>query len=359
VACGHAVHDAGPDASAQLKLYELACKLCFMRLDPGRLRVLREVALRGTVTAAADALGYTPSAISQQLSALERESGVELLERNGRRLRLTEAGRLLVERTEPVLTALEEARAALEAWQTTVAGELRVAASGSVAGALVIPVAAELMRRHPQLRVTVGEAEPDQSVVALRLGELDLVVAHEYDHEPLPADEHVVRVELFAEELALAAPTGRFPSPVGLAELAGEVWVAEPPRSSCGRALRSACRAAGFEPDVRYTSSETSVVLATVASAGAVSLVPRLGLATRPASVDIVAVREAPPRRVVFAAHRPANPVRPSVARMLELLRAAVPVSASDGGTAGLPGPRRPGSTSRSRPASSASGTAG
>src|SRR3954452_10344474 len=119
-----------------------------MQLDVRRLRVLREIALRGTLTAAADALGYTPSAVSQQLSALERETGTALVERRGRSVRLTEAARLLVARTEPVLVALEEARAALEEWQTTLTGELAVAASGSVAAWLVNPVAAQMSREH-------------------------------------------------------------------------------------------------------------------------------------------------------------------------------------------------------------------
>jgi DNA-binding transcriptional LysR family regulator len=294
-----------------------------MRLEPGRLRVLREIALRGTLTATADALGYTPSAISQQLSALERESETQLVERNGRGVRLTEAGRLLVARTEPVLIALEEARAALEEWHTTITGELSVAASGTVAGAFVIPVAAEVTRAEPDLRVTVRESEPDRSVVALRLGELDLIVAHEYAHEPLPPDDHIVRVELFAEDMLLAVPHGRFPARLDLSALAGEIWAAEPADSLCGRALRSACRAAGFEPDVRYISSETSVVLSTVARAGAVSLVPRLALASPPPGLDVVAVRDAPPRRIVFAAHRASDPLRPSVALMLDHLRAA------------------------------------
>jgi DNA-binding transcriptional LysR family regulator len=291
-----------------------------MRLDPRRLRVLREIALRGTVTAAADSLGYTP-AISQQLSALERETETALVERRGRSVRLTEAGRLLVARTEPVLVALEEARAALEEWQTTVTGELVVAASGSVAAWLVNPVAAELMREQPRLRITVREAAG--GAVGLRLGELDLIVAHEYEHEPLPPDEHVVRVPLLAEDMLLAAPSGRLGAPVALAELAGETWVAEPPESACGRAFRSACRAAGFEPDVRFVSGETSVALATVAGAGALALVPRLGAAAPPAGVAIVPLRDAAPRRRVFAAHRPGNPLRPGLALMLERLRAA------------------------------------
>jgi molybdate transport repressor ModE-like protein len=295
-----------------------------MILEPRRLRVLREVALRGTITAAADALGYTPSAISQQLGALERESETKLVERAGRRVRLTEAGELLVRRTEPVLTALEEARAALEEWRTTIAGELRVSASGSVARRLVIPVAAALSREHPELRVTVREAEPDHGVTALRLGELDIAVAHEYDHERRPPADEIARVDLFAEEMRLVAPAGRFAGPVALGDLAGETWAAEPPESSCGRALRSACAAAGFGPDVRYVSTENGGVLSAVAQAGAVALLPGLGLEELPPGVETLPVRGTPPRRTVFAAHRRGDPLRPSVRLMVERLRAWV-----------------------------------
>src|SRR3954454_11575426 len=164
-----------------------------MDLDVRRLRVLREVALRGTVAAAADALGYTASAISQQLSALERECGSVLLERAGRRLKLTDAGQLLVERTEPVLAALEEAKAALEESQTTLAGDMRVASFGTAATSLVMPVVAALGASHPELRVVVDEHELEGGVRELRLGGLDLVIAHEYDHAPTALEAEVVR----------------------------------------------------------------------------------------------------------------------------------------------------------------------
>jgi molybdate transport repressor ModE-like protein len=302
-----------------------------MNLDPRRLRVLREVALRGTITAAADALGYTPSAISQQLSALERESETRLVERAGRRVRLTEAGELLVARTEPVLTALEEAQAALERWRETLGGELRVAATGSVARELVIPVAAELSREHPELRVTVRESDPDRAMTALRLGELDVAVVHQYDLDPGTAPDEIERVELFTEEMRLAAAAGRFAAPVTLGGLEGEVWAAEPPETSCGRALRTACRAAGFEPDVRYVSTENGGVLSAVARAGAVTLLPGLGLLDAPGGVEILPVRDAP-RRTIFAARRRGDPVRPSVALMVERMQEVVPRARSAAG---------------------------
>jgi DNA-binding transcriptional LysR family regulator len=291
-----------------------------MDLDLRRLRVLREVALRGTIVAAADALGFTPSAISQQLTALERESGSVLLERIGRGVRLTDAGQVLVERTEPVLVALEEAKAALESSRTTIGGEIRLAASGSLARAFVIPTIANVARRYPQLKVTLLEFEADESLRELRLGQLDIVVTHEYDHERRPPEPELVRLDLFAEDMLVAAPVGRFDGSVLLTDLKDDVWAADPPTNACGRAVRSACRAAGFEPDVRYNSNEYGVLLAAVVNAGAVALIPRLGLDSPPAGVEVLEVADLPTRRLVFAARRRGDPPRPGVTSVLDHL---------------------------------------
>jgi DNA-binding transcriptional LysR family regulator len=295
-----------------------------MDLDVRRLRVLREVALRGTVTAAAESLGFTPSAVSQQLSALERETGVVLLERVGRRVRLTDAGHVLVHRTEPVLAALEEAQAALEESRDVIAGELRIAAAGSVARELVIPAAARVAAARPSLRVTVLECETGESVRELLLGHLDVVVAHEYavgSRQPVP--DGAARVDLFDEDMYAATPVGRYAAPVDLASLAGEVWAAEPPQSICGQATRAACRDAGFDPDIRYVSSDPGVVLAAVRCAGAVALLPRLAVAEPPPEVDLLPVAGAGVRRLVYAAHRPGSASRPGIALVLAELKAA------------------------------------
>ena len=301
-----------------------------MDLDVRRLRVLREVALRGTIAAAADSLGFTPSAISQQLSALERESGSVLLERTGRRVRLTDAGQVLVDRTEPVLVALEEAKAALEESRTTIAGDLRLAASGSLARAFVVPTIAAVAAQYPQLKVTLLEFEADDSLRELRLGQLDIVVTHEYDHERRRPEPELVRIDLFAEDMLVAAPSGRFHGAVALADLKEEIWAADPPTNSCGRAVRSACRAVGFEPDVRYNSNEYSVLLAAVVYGGAVALMPRLGLAGAPAAVDVLPVADLPTRRLVFAARRRGEPPRPGVTTVIEHLSAAASAKGSD-----------------------------
>jgi molybdate transport repressor ModE-like protein len=297
-----------------------------MELGVRRLRVLREVALRGTVTAAAESLGFTPSAVSQQLSALERESGVTLLERAGRRVRLTDAGQVLVQRTEPVLAALEEAQAALEESRDSLAGELRMAAAGSIAKALVIPVAARITAARPALRVTVLECETGESMRELRLGHLDVVVAHEYSggQRPPPSDG-AARVDLFTEDMYVAAPAGRHVAPVDLTTLAGAVWAAEPPQSTCGRATRAACHAAGFDPDIRYVSSEPGVLLSAVRCAGAVALLPRLALAEPLPGVDVLPVTGAGIRREVYAAYRRGSASRPGIALVLAHLKAAVP----------------------------------
>lgn len=293
-----------------------------MELDVRRLRVLREVALRGTVTAAAQSLGFTPSAISQQLSALERESGTALLERPGRRVRLTDAGRALVRSTEPVLAALEEAQAALEQSRDTVSGQLCVAASGSVARALVIPVAAQLSATHPHLRVSVLECGVE-SLRELRLGRLDVVVAHEYARERPESEGEETRVELLSEDMLVAAPAGLLTAPAGLTDLAGQIWAAEPAESTCGRAVRAACRAAGFEPDIRYVSSEPLVLLSAVLAAGAVALLPRLALTQPVPGADMLPVGDHGLRRQVFAAYRHGSTRRPAIALLLDQLRKA------------------------------------
>jgi len=160
-------------------------------LDVRRMRVLREVAARGTIAAAARALAFTPSAVSQQLAALERETGVALLDRRGGRVHLTEAGRRLVGRTEAILAELEAATAELEAAAVEVTGDVHVAAFPSAERALLAPAIATLAGRHPEVRVRTTELEPEDALPALKLGEADVAVVHSYDFSPRPPDPSV------------------------------------------------------------------------------------------------------------------------------------------------------------------------
>ena len=303
-------------------------------LDVRKLRVLRELAARGTIAATAEALSFTPSAISQQLSALERETGVELLAREGRRLTLTEPARRLVARTDEVLAALEAAEADLEASVGEVRGTIALAAFPTAAAVLVPPVVAALRAEHPALAVRVEELEPQDSLPALRLGEVDVALAHDYDTIPYTPDPAVVEHALLHDPLRIAVPAnhplaagksansadGRAHGTVDLADLAGERWIAGRPGTHCGTVVTTASRAAGFEPDVVAHGSEFATRLALGAAGLGVAMVP--GLATAAAGVPGVALLEPRPalERLIFAAVRPGSGRRAAVAAVLAAL---------------------------------------
>jgi DNA-binding transcriptional LysR family regulator len=237
-------------------------------LDVRRLRVLRELAARGTIAATADALGYTAPAVSQQLATLEREAGVALLERNGRRRRLTPAGAELVARTEGILRELEAAEAALERTTTQVAGVLRCAAFSSAHRALLPAAIAALAAEHPELRISTTEMEPEDSLPALKLGELDLAIAQDYEFAPAAADPALERTDLFDDLLRVALPaTHRLArEEVDLADLRDEPWVAGREGSFCHTVVVQTARRAGYEPDLAHRTNDFTVVYALVAA---------------------------------------------------------------------------------------------
>jgi molybdate transport repressor ModE-like protein len=296
-----------------------------MAIDVRRLRLLREVAHRGTIAAAADALAFTPSAVSQQLSTLEREVGAALLERTGRGVRLTDDGWTLVRHGDAVFAELERAEAALEASRRSVSGRLRVAAFSSVTSAFLTPTVAVLAARHPELEVSIVESDPGMAIRDLRLGEFDFVVAHEYDHLLVAPDPEIDRRELFDEDMLIAAPCGRFGPgrPVALADLAGETWAAASVRTDCGRAVREACRASGFEPDIRYEFTEFLVVLRLVAAGLAVALLPELAFCELEHGYDVHPLSTGGFRRHIFTATRLGNRDRPAVVAFRGALEAA------------------------------------
>jgi DNA-binding transcriptional LysR family regulator len=297
-------------------------------LDVRKLRVLRELSERGTIAATAEALSFTPSAISQQLSALERETGVELLAREGRRLTLTEAARRLVARTDEVLAALEAAEADLEASVGEVRGTIALAAFPTAATVLVPPVVAALREQQPALVVRVEELEPHDSLPALRLGEIDVALAHEYDTIPRTPEPAFAEHPLMSDPLRIALPAGHPLASAGsdgtvdLADLAGERWIAGRLGTHCGTVVTTAARAAGFEPDVVAHGSEFATMLALVAAGLGVAMVP--GLATAAGAVPGVALLEPRPalNRHIYAAVRPGSGRRAAVAAVLAALTA-------------------------------------
>lgn len=289
-------------------------------LDLHRLQLLRELRRRGTITAVAEALSFSPSAVSQQLATLERETGVRLLEPAGRRVRLTAQAEILVEHAEVLLEEMERAESALAASLSETTGTLRVAAFQTAVMALFPPVLTRLQAQHPSLRVEVTELEPDLALPAMVAGDYDLVVAEEYPGRPLPQLRGGERDDLFTDELLLVTPAGW--SERSLSEAAGRPFVMEPPYTPAGQWAIAACRQAGFEPDVRYVTTDLQIHVRLVEEQLAVALLPELAGARgrKGAAVHRISGR---PARTVFTAVRRGASARPSVRAFTTALASA------------------------------------
>ena len=284
-------------------------------LDVGRLRLLREIGTRGSIAAAARVLGLTPSAVSQQLAVLERECGVSLVDRSPRGVVLTGAGRVLAARAGEVLDLLASARAELDRVAGTLAGPVRVAAVASAALTFVSAAARALREQHAGLELSVTVAEPARALDLLLAGDVDLAVVDEYDYVPLALPDYVVGHDLLTEPLVVVVPAGwSGPRHPRLADLAETAWVMPPDEAACGHAVRSACRAAGFEPAVRWTSDDMLVLVRAVADGHGITVLPRLSVAADAARVQVLALREPPLSRRLRAVARSSTLARPAVA---------------------------------------------
>lgn len=284
-----------------------------MELSLHRLRMLHEFARYGTITGAATALHYTSSAVSQQLSALEREIGLELLEQVGRKLRLTEVGRLLAKHAAEILAAEERARIALEQGQETLTADLTVGVLATIAASLVPPALGILAQRHPEVTVRTREVTPEDALASVRDGGLDLAFVLDYPDAPTSWDLSLEFTVVSTEQLHLVVPSGEFDlaSPVTLADLAEYPWVASGSDTDFGRTLLAVCRLAGFEPHIPHQVDEQSTAMAMVAGKLGITLVADLGLTPRPGGVDILRLRQPIQRRVVLV-RRKATSHRPS-----------------------------------------------
>jgi DNA-binding transcriptional LysR family regulator len=294
-------------------------------LDVRRLRVLREVAARGTLAAAAQALAYTPSAVSQQISMLEREAGVALLERAGRGVRLTDAARRLVDHAEAVLARLEQAEADLAAADGTVRGTVAMGVFPTAARALAPAAVAALRAAHPDLRLVLHELEPHQSLPMLRLGELDVAVVHEYDLLPGRAERGITLTALLDDPVSVVLPAGHpadHPQ-VRLADLRGERWIGGHPDTSCYAIVLRACALAGYRPEVDFHSNDFTVILALVEAGLGVALVPELALHGVTTAAAVRPVAEMPLSRRISAAARRGSTGHPAVLATVDALAAA------------------------------------
>src|ERR687886_1068758 len=238
-------------------------------LDVRRMRVLREVAAQGSFSAAAEALSYTQSAVSQQIAALERGAGTRLVERSARGVRLTDAGRALVEHADAILARLADAEAELEAIAGLRGGRLRLASFPS-AGATIMPEAIARFRdRHPGVELTLEPAEPEQSLAKLRTGEVDLALDITAGYRE-PGEDGIERLHLLDDPMYVALPVGHpyaRKRDLSLEELADESWILGT-TGSCPDAsifLRS-CQLAGFEPRVTFNSDDYFAIQGFVAA---------------------------------------------------------------------------------------------
>ena len=295
-------------------------------LDVRRMRVLKSVAEEGSIAAAAQALSFTPSAVSQQIATLEREAGVSLVERGPRSIRLTDAGRALVEHTEGILASLEAAEAEIQAIAGVRGGILRLA-SFPTAYATIMPAAiAEFRSRHPAVELTLTEADPLMSLARVKSGELDLALLYEYDYVPLPEEDALERDILTDDPIRILLPRGHRETrrrAVSLDTLAEERWITSTARSSCHEFVSRACRAAGFEPSIGFESDDHGVWQGLVAAGVGVALAPDLALEHLHPGVEARPVALQPLKRRIYTVYR-AGGRSPAIDAMLEVLRETV-----------------------------------
>ena len=311
-------------------------------LDVTRLRVLVAVARHGSVTAAAHALNYAQPSVSHHLARLEAETGTKLVQRAGRGIRLTDAGRLLAERGAEVIGRLDAAENELAVYSGMRAGRLRLAAFPSALGTIVPAAAAMLRERHPSVDLRLTEAEPPEAVRMLRAGYVDvaLVFRHEpegdavdeCDAEPLAAETGDMREQVLLSEAVhlimpsapkgepLLAPAVTEIWPADLARLSGQRWIAGCDR--CREHLLRQCAVAGFTPKVSFTTDDFVAVQALVMAGLGVATLPAMALqAARNPGVRTVRLRGS--RRSVVAVRYGEPPDPPATALLLDVLRVA------------------------------------
>ena len=271
-------------------------------LDLKRLRLLRELHVRGTIAAVAAARNYSPSAVSQQLAQLERDAGTELLRKQGRRLVLTPAARVLVEHTEAILERLERAEHELAAAAEGARGSVRVVMFQSALLALLPEALHLLADEHPDLRVDVVQYEPEQALYWTSVGDFDLVVAEEYPGHAAPHHDGLDRELLTTDALVLAVPSSADVS--SLADCARLPWVLEPSGAASRHWAEQQCRLAGFEPEVRFQTADLQAQARLVEHGHAVAFMNELTWARETPRMRFLPLPGAPRRSVFTAARR-------------------------------------------------------
>ncbi|TDD58966.1 LysR family transcriptional regulator [Kribbella antibiotica] len=296
-------------------------------IDLGRLRALHAVARYGSVNRAAEVLGYTPSAVSQQLAKLERETRTTLIERQGRGIVLTDAAQQLAATAARILELVEDAELTLEEQRGEAIGTLRIAAFPTAARGLLPAALSRLIDEHPGLDVRVDETDPFEAVAAVNRGEVHIAVVHDWANTPLALPEGLARVKLGSDPADVLVPASHRLAGkefVRAEDLVGERWICQIPGSICHEWLMRTMRRAGVEPDVAYSVAEYQTQLAMLARGIGIGLLPRLGRGPVPDGVVAVPLQPAPSRRI-YAVWREIAARRPAIAVTLSTLKQVWP----------------------------------
>ncbi|WP_371407694.1 LysR family transcriptional regulator [Kribbella sp. NBC_00662] len=296
-------------------------------IDLGRLRALHAVAQYGSVNRAAEVLGYTPSAVSQQLAKLERETRTTLIERQGRGIVLTDAAQQLASTAARILALVEDAELTLDEQRGQAIGTLSIAAFPTAARGLLPPALARLLHEHEGLDIRVRETDPFEAVAAVNRGETDVAIVHDWHNTPLALPEGLSRAKLGSDPADVLMPASHrlagkeFVRPE---DLVGERWICQPVGSICHEWLIRTMRRAGVEPEVAYSVAEYQTQLSMLARGIGIGLLPRLGRGPVPDGVVAVPLQPAPTRRL-YAVWRTTTSRRPAITVTLETLKAAWP----------------------------------
>jgi DNA-binding transcriptional LysR family regulator len=287
-----------------------------------QLRALVELTRRGTITAVAQALGYTPGGVSQQIAALEKATGMELLQRVGRRVELTDAGLTLARHAARILATEAEAVEALERSRGEVSGMLLVGLFATAAAEILPRALRRVNEAHPGLAVHSRDMDVDEVYDAVASGAVDLALGLDYPDVPIPRDPVLRVTQLYRERFFLAVPAGSMAGreSVALADTQDLGWILPSADSYYGRAVRTACRRAGIEPDVRHEVTDTAASLALVEAGIGVSTVTDLMLSLRASRFDVLRLHETIERHIVVV-FRSSAEHRPTVAALVDVLR--------------------------------------
>jgi len=292
-------------------------------LDVRRMQILRAVVTSGSVSAAAAHLGYTPSAISQQMTTLEKEAGITLLERHGRGIRPTAAGALLTGYAATIGTTIAEAEAALADLRAGRTGRLAIRYFPSVGSTLVAPALTRLRDGYPGLQIDLRMSENDDPLPEVERGGTDLALVLRASGTTRPGIRLIHLLDDPYQAVLPAAHPLAARRVIDLADLAAEHWVGSEPPGPCLDLMLNACAAAGFSPNFVATSEDYATALGFVAAAVGVCLIPQLGLGPRRPGTVVRRVRHPEPVRTIHAAVRDSGPVEAPLAALIEALRGA------------------------------------